>query len=107
MGGGGCGSDGDFAAKGFSPEGLEIHYGHHGHEFFPPLTKIEYNERAIKLLNAKIGGNIEGFTDDDGRILRYNTQTGDFGKCRPDGIIITFYKTTQQYWERQVDLYGP
>jgi hypothetical protein len=60
---------------------------------------MEYNERAIKLLNTRIGGNIAGFTDDEGRVWRYNRQTRDFGKCRPDGIIIT--------WERVVYKHAP
>jgi pyocin large subunit-like protein len=107
MGAGGGSSGGGFIAKGFSPRGLEIHYERHGYEFYPPLSKVEYNERAKKLLNSEIGGNIEGFTDDEGRVWRYNTETHDFGKCAPDGTIITLYKTPQRYWERQAELYGP
>jgi pyocin large subunit-like protein len=97
----------DFETKGFSPKGLEIHYKRHGAEFFPPLSALEYNERARKLLNTRVGGHIAGFTDDEGRVWRYNRQTHDFGKCRPDGIIITLYKTNDLYWERQVELYEP
>lgn len=98
----------EFVVLGFSPEELEIHYVKHRNEFYPSLSKAEYNERARKLLNSKIGGNIEGFTDDKGRIWRYNTETHDFGKCNPDGVIITFFKADKpQYWEKQVDLYEP
>ena len=109
MGCGGRDSGRGFVAKGF-PQGqyLEQHFRDHKENFHAKMTITEYNNRAKKLLNTPVGGSIKGFTDEDGRVYRYNSETNEFAKCRPDGIIITFFKPAsgKKYWQGQVDKNG-
>jgi hypothetical protein len=96
------------AIQGFKPEKLWIHYSKHKDEFADIYDIENYNTRAIKLISSKLSKNILGFTDDDGRIFRYNIKKNEFAVCWPDGYIATFFRPTdgRKFYYRQVELYG-
>jgi pyocin large subunit-like protein len=89
-------------------EGIERHFADHQEEFHGIPIKA-YEDKAIALLNSIPDDNIEGFTDIEGRVYRYNKENNEFAKCRPDGVIITFFKPKdrKKYWEDQIRRYGP
>jgi pyocin large subunit-like protein len=92
-------------------EGIERHFADHQEEF-KGITIEEYEMKAIALLNSIPDDNIEGFTDIEDRIYRYNKENNEFAKCRPDGVIITFFKPERnqkkglRYWRNQVRLFS-
>jgi hypothetical protein len=69
-------SDEGFVAIGFPRggyEGIERHFATHKIEFHNiPIDTYEKN--AIALLNSIPDGNIEGFTDIEDRVYRYNKE---------------------------------
>jgi hypothetical protein len=65
-----------FVAIGFprgGHEGIERHFADHRKEF-RGITIEEYENKAIALLNSIPDGNIEGFTDIEDCVYRYNKE---------------------------------
>lgn len=95
---GGSGSGGTLTdgintfSKGFSQHNLDVHFDkRHGKEY-PNMTKEQYAERALELIQLPIGGNILGYTTKQNRIVRYDIKTNDFVSGNPDIGIATMMK---------------
>lgn len=101
-------SGGGWVCKGFSPASLNRHWHDHGKQFPKITTKEEFNAKAKRLLNSKIGGHIEGFTARDGRIYRYEKSGNILAVGNPDGSIRTYFKPKDKikYYNREKRLYG-
>ena len=80
--------------KGFSKSNLRAHWGgSHGHkDQYPDMTKQEYAERALDLIQKPTGDAILGYKNASGQIVRYDKSTNDFVKGKPDMGIATMFK---------------
>jgi len=87
-------------ANTFAPGQLQAHFIKHGYQF-GPITENEYLEDARKLLDAPEGSGVLEKIRENGDILRYNPATNEFGVMTPTGRIRTYFKTNDQYWNRQ------
>jgi pyocin large subunit-like protein len=69
------------------------HYIRHGNDY-PGLTQAQYVDKAADLATQAAGGDIIGFSTDDGCVVRYDRSTKDFVKAYPgsNGYVKTFYK---------------
>lgn len=72
------------------------------------LTKEGYLNKAKNLLNSNVGGDILGFTSQNGYVFRYNSKTNEFATAKPDGTIETLFRPDDRmnYWKDQVKAYG-
>jgi filamentous hemagglutinin len=86
---------------------LERHIADHLHEF-GNITQAQYVQKARDLLNSKVGGEVQGFTNNLGWTFRYNATTNEFAIGSPQGTISTMMRPTNgmQYWLEQVEKYG-
>jgi hypothetical protein len=92
----------DFKVKGFfSKQKLNNHWSKHRKEY-PRMTKDEYLQTAITLLESPVGGYIAGHMTADGTVVRYDKKANDFVKGKPDKGIYTMMKPTAEgYYEAQ------
>lgn len=98
-----------WAATNFASEAkLTKHIKDHLDRDYPRLSVDEYVSKARDLLNSSVGGDIEGFTSENGYVFRYNNAENDFATGKPDGTIETLFKPNKRriYWERQIEKYG-
>ncbi|WP_232035683.1 hypothetical protein [Methylomusa anaerophila] len=86
---------------------LERHITDHLQEF-GNITQAQYVQKARDLLNSKVGGEVQGFTNNLGWTFRYNATTNEFAIGSPQGTISTMMRPTNgiQYWLEQVEKYG-
>ena len=67
------------------------------------LTPQEYEQKALELLQSEVGDNIQGYRTDDGKIVRWDTNTNDYATGHLDGTINTMFKPkSQTYFERHM-----
>lgn len=80
--------------KGFSEDNLSAHWdGAHSHaKEYPKLTKEEYAQRALDLVQSPVGGNIDGYKNARGQVVRYDKSSNDFVAGKPDLGIATMFK---------------
>lgn len=78
-------------SKGFSEHNLKVHIKRHGHQY-PNLTDKDYEQRALDLVQRPVGGNIEGYTNSNGQVIRYDIKNNDFVKGKPGLGIATMFK---------------
>ena len=85
----------------FGENGNKLKDGHK--ENYPGLSENEYTEKAAKLASSQVGGNIRGFSRDNGDVVRYDRQTGDFVIAVPgkNGFVRTLYKVSLVYFDTQ------
>jgi len=85
---------------GFSEKLLEIHFQKHSDEF-PGITKMEYNEKAIRFRDAQKERHIEELRAPDGITYRFNRLTNEFIMYKDDGEIITYFipENPKAYWK--------
>lgn len=85
-----------FLVRGFkSRQKLMNHWqnGRTHREEYPELsTAEEYEQKALKLLEMPVGGDILGHIDRYGNIIRYNSKTNDFAKGNPLKGILTLMR---------------
>jgi UDP-N-acetylmuramyl tripeptide synthase len=95
-------------ATGFFPGKLEEHYEDHLDDFKTPLTIEDYEARAKNFFSKEPPRTTEYFYDVDGVLYRYDKRTNEFGTCRADGIMITYFFPRNKliYWYRQVEQYA-
>lgn len=55
------------------------------------LTVEQYKQRAADLMQSEIGGNIDGYQTDGGKVVRWNKTTGDYATGYLDGTIKTMF----------------
>ncbi|MBR7025292.1 MAG: hypothetical protein IKI08_04730 [Selenomonadaceae bacterium] len=81
-----------FIVRGFkSKQSLNNHWRDHG-EQYPEFTLLQYEQRALELIESPVGGNILGHVDKVGVLIRYDKVTNDFVKGRPIKGIFTMFK---------------
>lgn len=77
--------------KGFSKQNLNVHIRKHGREY-PELSKEEYAAKALDLIQRPVGGDIDGYVNDLGQVIRYDCKNNDFVKGIPNVGIATMFK---------------
>jgi SPP1 gp7 family putative phage head morphogenesis protein len=90
----------------FAPGSLERHSKHL--KEYGNISLEAYRDKAITLLNTPVGDGIEGFTNKNGHVFRYDSINNDFASAKPSGIVETLFKPKQgrAYWERQIERFG-
>ncbi len=92
-----------FKVKNFrSKQALNNHVSKHGKEY-PGFTKEQYIKRALELIERPVSGEILGHKTKDNVLIRYDKNTNDFVKGRPDKGIYTMFKPIegQAYYDKQ------
>ena len=87
---------------------FEYHFAKHSKNF-GAIGQDAYYNRAINLMESKVGNEIMGFTNSSGYTFRMNQRTGEFGIMRPNGVIETYYRRINspiEYWQTQIIKYG-
>lgn len=79
--------------RGFSRKNLHVHIKKHGKEY-PELSKEEYAAKALDLVQSPVGGDIDGYANDLGQVIRYDRKNNDFVKGIPSVGIATMFKPT-------------
>ena len=87
-------------ADNFAPGQLQAHFIKHGYQF-GAISQENYLEDAKKLLDAPQGTGILEKIRENGDILRYNPSTKEFAVMTKTGRIRTYFKTSDQYWNKQ------
>jgi len=77
--------------KGFSPSNAKKHEKHRLSQY-PGMTQKEYERRGIELCEQPVGGDVDGFIDNAGNIVRYRKSTNEFAVGNPNGGLYSFYK---------------
>jgi len=66
------------------------------------MTMAEYVQKASQLVRSAVGGDILGFKESDGAIVRYNKATGDFVKGYSTGVATMFKPSSGiKYFEHE------
>ena len=92
-----------FKVKNFrSKQALNNHVSKHGKEY-PGFTKEQYIKRALELIERPVSGEILGHKTKDNVLIRYDKNTNDFVKGRPDKGIYTMFRPIegQAYYDKQ------
>ena len=77
------------------------------------MTKDQYAERAMTLIQSPVVKGILGYKNAKGQVARFDTETGDFVKGHPDKGIATMFKPARgkEYFDdwkqRRIGLYVP
>jgi len=89
---------------------IDYKFGKHAKEWsqWGSISKKAYYNRAVRLSENTIGGEIMGFTSPQGWNFRFNSATGEFLTTHPTGYIETFYRPTtgMNYYLNQISKYG-
>ena len=78
-------------SRGFTPSAAKLHEKHRK-EQYSDLSPKEYEKRGISLVEQPVGGDVDGFIDNDGNIVRYRKSTNEFAKGHPQRGLMTLYK---------------
>ena len=80
--------------RGFSKKNLDKHWdGSSSHkDQYKNMTKKQYSERALELIQKPVGGDIKGYKNNLGEIVRYDVKNNDFVKGNPAKGIKTMFK---------------
>ena len=78
-------------SRGFTPSAAKLHEKHRK-EQYSDLSPKEYEKRGISLVEQPVGGDVDGFMDNDGNIVRYRKSTNEFAKGHPQRGLMTLYK---------------
>lgn len=71
--------------RGFSKKNLDKHWdGSSSHkDQYKNMTKKQYSERALELIQKPVGGDIKGYKNNLDEIVRYDVKNNDFVKGNP------------------------
>ena len=68
------------------------------------MSMAEYVQKASELARSAVGGDIVGFKESNGAIVRYNKATGDFVKGYSTGVATMFKPSSGiNYYEHERD----
>jgi pyocin large subunit-like protein len=97
-------SGGRVMATGFFPGKREEHYEKHLDDFKTQLTIEDYEARAKNFFSKEPTQTTEFFYDVADVLYRYDKGTNEFGMCRADGMMITYFFPRNKliYWYRKV-----
>ena len=76
---------------GFANKGAEKRHEKHWKEF-GFTSNADYTKQAIDFIKQPCNGNIDGYVNKEGQIVRFNVNTGEYGKGVPGGRVITYFK---------------
>lgn len=97
-------------SKGFSKRNLNEHYGgsHDHSKEYPGMTKQQYAQRALELIQKPTGGDIRGYKLPNGQIARYDKKSNDYVKGKPNEGIATMFKPVdgEAYYLRRLKAEG-
>lgn len=93
--------------KGFSKQNLSVHWFTHKDEY-PGLSKKEYSERALSLIQKATDKNVLGYKTADGKVVRYDKKQNDIVMGKPQDGISTMFKphSKEKYYKSQRDRDG-
>ena len=93
--------------KGFSPQNLSVHWSTHKDEY-PGLSKKEYSERALSLIQKATDKNVLGYKTAGGKVVRYDKNANDIVIGNPVKGIATMFKphSKEKYYKSQRDRDG-
>jgi len=64
---------------GFEDESLRQHHEKRQREgHYTNLTEEQYEERALSLLQQEVGGDIDGYETNDGKVVKWNKKNQDY-----------------------------
>lgn len=91
--------------KGFSKNNLDRHWkdGSSDHSAeYPGWTKEQYANRALELVQKPVGGNIYGYKNKAGQVVRYDSDANDYVAGIPEKGIATMFKPSsgKRYFDR-------
>ncbi len=91
--------------KGFSKVNLDRHWnGSSSHKAqYPNMSKADYAKRAKSLIEMPVKGDISGYMNSKGEIIRYDRKNNDFVKGHPTKGIKTMFKPSagEKYYNKQ------
>ena len=76
---------------GFADKAAAKRHRKHWNEF-GVSSDADYAQKAIDFIKQPVGGNIDGYANVNGEVVRFNVSTGEYGKGVPGGRIITYFK---------------
>lgn len=59
---------------------------------FGVTSNADYEKLAIDFIKQPVGGKIDGYVTADGEVVRFNVDTGEYGKGVPGGRLVTYFK---------------
>ena len=94
-------------AKKFNEAQLFNHFEKHGAEV-EANSMNEYEELALEFANNVDRMTNESFVDINGTTYKYNSITNEFAIINKEGVVITYFKPTQQtkYWYKEMVKHG-
>lgn len=76
--------------KGFGSKAkLETHVKKHGAEV-GAKSDAEYEKKAVNFLKQPCGGDIDGYSTADGKVVRFNRKTTEYAAGYPGGSVTTY-----------------
>lgn len=76
--------------KGFKSKAkLRDHAKRHSKEV-GAASEEEYQKKGIDFLKQGCGGDIIGYSTPEGKVVRFNTKTGEYASGEPDGALFTY-----------------
>ena len=79
----GGGFEGSSAAEHLGKRQREGHY--------LSLTPMQYESRALEVLQSDLGGNIQGFETKHGKLVRWDSSTNDFAVGVPNKKVLSMF----------------
>ena len=93
--------------NGFTEKNLEAHWNgskkaHFHKNEYPEWTKEQYALRALDLIQKPVGGDIYGYKNAKGQIIRFDAAANDFVVGTPNKGIVTMFKPKEgkAYFDR-------
>lgn len=78
-------------ARGFTPSRAKEHEKHRKAQY-PDLSPKQYEQRGVALCEQKVGGDIDGFVNSAGNIVRYRKSTNELAVGHPQNGLFSLYK---------------
>ena len=84
---------------GWSKENLDYHWDKHKKDYQGRMTRAEYKNKALDLLQSAVDDDIiQGYLRDDYNLIRFDGQ--DYAIGNPFTGIVTMFPASQRYFDR-------
>lgn len=77
--------------RGFTPSKAARHEKHRQAQY-PHLTQKQYEQRGVELCEQPVGGDIDGFIDNAGNVVRYRKSTNELAVGHPQRGLFSLFK---------------